>query len=553
MNRRLEKLSLATLAILFAMASCIKMPENKVDPKPEPPQPPVNTTAKNLAELKVSYFAVEPSINDGVHMPIIFIDKSDPTSTFNGVKEIRYYKADLSSVKATFTSNASKVEVSSVQQTSGVTSNNMSSPIKYRFYALDGNYREMEIKLTNPENSYSGLQLLVVNMNNNAPIISKDEWLPGNIKLDKQLSQYQNVKYDLNVKGRGNSTWSMPKKPFALQLKDKNSLLGMTKHKRWALLANYGDKTLLRNKVSFEIAKRTKLSWTPDSRFVELILNGEYMGNYLLVEQIRRDPNRVNVAETDDKAQGDAITGGYIIELDRYNKSEPGCIILNRSKLPALVKDPEIMNSQQKQYITDYLNNIETLLYKDVPDSLEYGQYIDINSFIDYWIVYELTGNRDIRLPGSCYMYKDINKKLCAGPVWDFDLTTFMGGDSFILANYDPQPGSPDYETYGHGGLWFGKLFKDPKFKAKAKARWAELYTGGVFNTIPQFIDQEANLIKKSADFNWKPSGIWNSNMGTGTTGRNHDEELPWVDAVAKMKDNFNKRLARVNYLVQNL
>lgn len=553
MNRRLEKLSLATFAILFAMASCIKMPENNVDPKPEPPQPPVNTTAKNLAELKVSYFAVEPSINDGVHMPIIFIDKSDPTSTFNGVKEIRYYKADLSSVKATFTSNASKVEVSSVQQTSGVTSNNMSSPIKYRFYALDGNYREMEIKLTNPENSYSGLQLLVVNMNNNAPIISKDEWLPGNIKLDKQLSQYQNVKYDLNVKGRGNSTWSMPKKPFALQLKDKNSLLGMTKHKRWALLANYGDKTLLRNKVSFEIAKRTKLSWTPDSRFVELILNGEYIGNYLLVEQIRRDPNRVNVAETDDKAQGDAITGGYIIELDRYNKSEPGCIILNRSKLPALVKDPEIMNSQQKQYITDYLNNIETLLYKDVPDSLEYGQYIDINSFIDYWIVYELTGNRDIRLPGSCYMYKDINKKLCAGPVWDFDLTTFMGGDSFILANYDPQPGSPDYETYGHGGLWFGKLFKDPKFKAKAKARWAELYTSGVFNTIPQFIDQEANLIKKSADFNWKPSGIWNSNMGTGTTGRNHDEELPWVDAVAKMKDNFNKRLARVNYLVQNL
>ena len=359
MNRRLEKLSLTTFAILFAMASCIKMPENKVDPKPEPPQPPVNTTAKNLAELKVSYFAVEPSINDGVHIPIIFIDKSDPTSTFNGVKEIRYYKADLSSVKATFTSNASKVEVSSVQQTSGVTSNNMSSPIKYRFYALDGNYREMEIKLTNPENSYSGLQLLVVNMNNNAPIISKDEWLPGNIKLDKQLSQYQNVKYDLNVKGRGNSTWSMPKKPFALQLKDKNSLLGMTKHKRWALLANYGDKTLLRNKVSFEIAKRTKLSWTPDSRFVELILNGEYMGNYLLVEQIRRDPNRVNVAETDDKAQGDAITGGYIIELDRYNKSEPGCIILNRSKLPALVKDPEIMNSQQKQYITDYLNNIE--------------------------------------------------------------------------------------------------------------------------------------------------------------------------------------------------
>lgn len=553
MNRRLEKLSLATFAILFAMASCIKMPENKVDPKPEPPQPPVNTTAKNLAELKVSYFAVEPSINDGVHMPIIFIDKSDPSSTFNGVKEIRYYKADLSSVKATFTSNASKVEVSSVQQTSGVTSNNMSSPIKYRFYALDGNYREMEIKLTNPENSYSGLQLLVVNMNNNAPIISKDEWLPGNIKLDKQLSQYQNVKYDLNVKGRGNSTWSMPKKPFALQLKDKNSLLGMTKHKRWALLANYGDKTLLRNKVSFEIAKRTKLSWTPDSRFVELILNGEYMGNYLLVEQIRRDPNRVNVAETDDKAQGDAITGGYIIELDRYNKSEPGCIILTRSKLPALVKDPEIMNSQQKQYITDYLNNIETLLYKDVPDSLEYGQYIDINSFIDYWIVYELTGNRDIRLPGSCYMYKDINKKLCAGPVWDFDLTTFMGGDSFILANYDPQPGSPDYETYGHGGLWFGKLFKDPKFKAKAKARWAELYTSGVFNTIPQFIDQEANIIKKSADFNWKPSGIWNSNMGTGTTGRNHDEELPWVDAVAKMKDNFNKRLARVNYLVQNL
>lgn len=257
MNLRLERLSLATFAILIAMTSCIKMQESKVDTKPEPeqPQPPVNTSAKNLAELKVTYFAIEPSINDGVHMPIVFIDKNDPTSTFNGVQEIRYYKADLSSVKSTFASNASKVEVMSVQQTSGVTSNNMSSPIKYRFYALDGNYREMEIKLTNPESSYSGLQLLVVNMDNNAPIISKDEWLAGNMKLDKQLSQYQNVKYDLNVKGRGNSTWSMPKKPYALKLKDKNSLLGMTKHKRWALLANYGDKTLCEIKYHLKLQK----------------------------------------------------------------------------------------------------------------------------------------------------------------------------------------------------------------------------------------------------------------------------------------------------------
>ena len=157
-----------------------------------------------------------------------------------------------------------------------------------------------------------------------APVTSKDEWIPD-ASMVIVTPGTLDILYrgTLSVKGRGNSTWNYPKKPYALKLDKKSEMLGMKKHKRWCLLANWMDRTLMRNAVAFEISRHTGLDWTPDGRFVEVILNGEHLGNYYLCEQIKVDKNRVDVAEPDPAD----VSGGYIFELDsnydEVNKFRP--------------------------------------------------------------------------------------------------------------------------------------------------------------------------------------------------------------------------------------
>lgn len=127
---------------------------------------------------------------------------------------------------------------------------------------------------------------MVINTPNGKPINSKEDWLKGASVVIYNISGEKETEVATAIKGRGNSTWGYPKKPYTLKLDSKTSVLGMPKHKRWALLANWMDRTLLRNDVSLELGRRSKaLGWTPDGRFVELILNGKHMGNYYVCEQ----------------------------------------------------------------------------------------------------------------------------------------------------------------------------------------------------------------------------------------------------------------------------
>ena len=262
------------------------------------------------------------------------------------------------------------------------------------------------------------------------------------------------------------------------------------------------------------------------------MLNGKYLGSYLLCEQIRVDKNRVNITEMEkNDTQGEALTGGYMLECDRYYDE------INKFRsayrdLPINVKEPDedVLGEKQKQYIMDYVNHVEELLYAKEDINPDYRNYIDIDSFIDWWIVVELTHNRDTRLPGSCYMYKDRGGKLCAGPLWDFDLTTFLDSNKFLLYDYEVSDLS---DPKGERSLWFKRLFQDPVFKARAKERWQSYKAG--FDGIATFIDEEAAILRPSADVNWS---IWKISKGS-----NGDGDLAWADAVARMRENYLKRL----------
>lgn len=541
----------------------------------------VKQSGKNYAnsseELIITKFGIVPSKNDNIFSEIEFIKQNGSEYVFSGEKEVRYYKTNLNALKASWSGNAVKVMVGEVLQSNGVTSNDFSNDVFYRFYAKDNSYKEYKVKLTNPDNYYSGLPVLSISTTDGSDITSKDEWKAGIFKFDPQGNPgIELLSGELEIKGRGNSTWNMPKKPYSLKLKDKNSgkFMGMNAHKRWTLLANYADKTGLRNRVAFEMGKHSKLAWTPDSRYVEVILNGKFLGNYLLTEQIKIDSKRVNIQAIDNtETNSEKITGGWLMEIDRYySLGETRYFRPDISQLPVIIKEPEDANTTQMEYIKSFFNNLEKLIYPSlptgtsyysataqsagVPDSTQFCQLLDIKTFIDYWIIQEVTGNGDSRLPGSVYMYKDVNGKLCAGPLWDFDQTTFIGNR--IWMHYDYVPNEYDYYTLNRRAIMYAQLFKDQKFKAKAKQRWGEMYNY-FLTDVTKFIDQEYEKIAKSLEINWidigenQDQGVWAlTDEEKINGGRNLDKNLRCVDAVARMKSLYIQRITWLNSQIAN-
>jgi hypothetical protein len=332
------------------------------------------------------------------------------------------------------------------------------------------------------------------------------------------------------IRGRGNSTWNMPKKPYALKLDEKAEILGMPKHKRWVLLANWMDRTLLRNRTSFQIAASTGLAWTPNGEFVEVILNGEHVGNYYLCEQIKVDKNRVNISELDEEAtSGEGITGGYLMELD-VNYDEVNKFMSQYGNFPYMFKDPDEVNAEQFAYMQDYVNRMEATLYDD--EQLQAGkftEFLDMDSFIDWWLVHELAQNGEPGHPKSTYMYKDKNGKLFAGPAWDFDWGTYR----METAN--------GYRL--KSSVYYPQLFKNAAFVARVKERWAMLKPA--FDKIPAFIESEARRIASSEKMNHK---LWPITMV-----ENKDEHLSFEEAVQRMRSAYETKLAWLDGAIKGM
>jgi len=325
----------------------------------------------------------------------------------------------------------------------------------------------------------------------------------------------------MQIKGRGNSTWYYEKKPYAVKLDSKKKVLGMSKHKRWCLLANYMDRSLIRNAVSFEIAKKCPgLDWTPSGEFVELVFNGVHRGNYYLCEQIKVDKNRVNIKELDTYAiDGEGITGGYIMELDTYY-DETYKFKSAIKNLPWMFKDPDLVNRYQLSYMEQYVNDMEESLYNDTKFAArEFYEYLDLESFVDWWFVNELSMNWEPNHPKSSFMHKDMNGVIKAGPVWDFDWGTFhtWNTSKFMINN----------------SLYYDRLFQDPSFVALVKSKWAKQKSK--FEEVYDYIDELKTTLSASDAIN---HCIWP--MSTTVNG---DESLTFDETVSRIEKAYRAKL----------
>lgn len=360
---------------------------------------------------------------------------------------------------------------------------------------------------------WSGLPVVFIETAGRKEIPSKwEDWLSGSKVTIYNPDWTVGYEGSTGVRGRGNSTWSYPKKPYALKLDSKAEILGMPKHKRWVLLANWMDRTLMRNSVSFELASRSGLAYTPRGEFVELYINGKHNGNYFLCEHIKIDENRVNIDELDD----DEVDGGYIMELDSYY-DEAFKFRSPARDLPYMFKDPDEVNQAQFEFMKNYVSGLEAALYDDERFAAgEYMDYIDLDSFADWWIVMELTGIWEPNHPKSTYMHKDKGGKLVMGPVWDFDWETYTPKTWFSISE----------------ALYYKRLFQDPRFVDKVKQRWS-MYKSE-YETLPEYIRLEAAKIRNSDRID--------SPMWPITQWVNGDENMSFDDAVDRMVKVYEDR-----------
>jgi hypothetical protein len=411
-------------------------------------------------------------------------------------------------------------------QESGKTSNDFSKPVAYTVFTEEG----YDLTYTVTVSHFTGLPVLIIQTESGKAVNTKTEWIDATLCIHGVGAFEDLPETTTKIRGRGNSTWMWPKKPFALKLDSKTSLLGMPKHKRWVLLANFMDRTLLRNRMALEMGRLTSLAWTPRNQFVEVILNGEHLGNYLLTEHIKVDKNRVNISDD-----------GYLMELDfHYDNpvqwmSQYGRCVSMQEGIPFSVKFPDDDDITEIQItrIKEHIDLVASTLYG--PDFLDaetgYKNYIDIRSFADYWIVFELCVNHELANPGSVYMHKDKESKLWAGPLWDFDWGTFS-------YNYSPQAQNGLFLT---NAIWYKRLFEDSDFRAQVKERWNVLKTH--FDLLPSFLEAEAKRLFLSAEFNfqlWDPSEDRHMNGGNIING---DENMTFTQAVERMKTLLTERI----------
>ena len=264
---------------------------------------------------------------------------------------------------------------------------------------------------------------------------------------------------------RGNASRNFPKKPWRIKFDKKQRMPGATaKAKKWTLINNYGDKTLMRNLLAFELSRRMAMPYTPYGTAVDVLMNGEYKGCYQLCDQVQVHKDRVDIEEmTPQDNSGDALTGGYLVEIDAYAYDED--VWFNSSMgNPVAIKSPDSdsITSQQTNYIMNHFNKMESL----------WSRYLDKNTFLRHFLVGELSGNTDTYW--SVFMYKHrLNDTIYTGPVWDFDLAFDNDNRTYPVCN------KSDY-IYRSGGSCAGNMrsFVDRVVinNAAARAQMVEIW-----------------------------------------------------------------------------
>jgi len=370
----------------------------------------------------------------------------------------------------------------------------------------------------------SNLPIIIINTNGQTivdePKITADMGIiyNGAGARNNITDPYNHYNGKIGIEIRGQSSQMFPMKSYGIELRDNTGnsqdkiLFGLPKESDWVLYAPYTDKTLMRNFLAYTMSREMG-HWAANCVFVEVVVNGDYKGIYVFMEKIKRGTGRVNIAKiaTTDIA-GDALTGGYIFSLDKQPDGwfssyvAPNSTNGNKRQFSYVYPKLENIVQQQKDYIKSYVDSFENALagsqFQDPAAGVR--RFADISSFIDYFIVNEVSRNVDgYRL--SAYFYKDRNSrnpKIIAGPVWDYDLAfrnaNYCDGDKSTGWAYQFNSICPG-DGAGLIPFWWNNFMKDTAFKSSLRCRWKQLRNTKLseahFNSL---IDSVFNLVNEA-------------------------------------------------------
>ena len=376
----------------------------------------------------------------------------------------------------------------------------------------------------------SGLPLVFVNNTDREPVVSKDAWLEG---TSYAIVYSDGTVFDApgKIKGRGNSTWNYDKKPYAVKFEKKQKPFGFPANKNWVLLAESCDPSLLRTAYMCAISKATGIEWTINYQYVNLFLNGEYMGVYVFTDKVEKSENRINIKKD-----------GFIIEDDNFYEKENLYFVTYKGLgRPYTFKYPDdekdiVRGDDNYLFIESFMNQLESslMVLPDNHDDIKYMDYLDVTSFAKYHVANEVFMNFD---PNRYYVLPSRQSKLKMMPLWDSEWS--MG--SWITSWHD-NPYPIEENTFWENMYFFKYLMKSPAFKEAVKAEWALFMTN-----VQQVKDEVENvrlMIAKAQVANFKK---WPS------TGRPMNYSVKsWQEEVERVNTFFDERVTWMDNRINN-
>lgn len=393
-----------------------------------------------------------------------------------------------------------------------------------------------ENRITDEAAEKTGLPSLYISTENLKRIISREDYVKGSYNINGQMGSCK-------IRGRGNSTWDMKKKPYLLKFDNPTPFLGMPQARKWVLMANGGDNTNLRNAYATYLAENVfrHFKWTPHYRFVNLFINGRYEGIYQVYEKIEASESRLNIPDPESNFH---LNGSVILVTDTRNK-KPVHFVSSRG-IQFSLYSPKELSGTMKTFLINRVNEFEALLFGDNFADPEngYRKYIDVDAFVDWYLINEFTKNRDARFKDSCYLYYDESDgKIDMGPIWDFDIS--CGNNS-----YEETSGFEGYWIRTEAA-WYRRLMEDPYFRKKVIDRWnsrqeALLKSFDDIYSLSRKIKSASELDDKAwrkiGHYQWPHAPGWSSR-------RTYDDEVDYfMGWIKSRRDWLNEDLKNNNY-----
>lgn len=342
---------------------------------------------------------------------------------------------------------------------------------------------------------------VVIDTAGGEPILDKETYVQAQLTMAATAEFPQALNLSTRIKGRGNSTWNLEKKPYRLKFDSKSKVLGMTADKDWALLANHTDKSMLRNAVALCLGRVMGMDYTPAAHHVELRLNNDHLGLYQLVEHIKVADHRVNIGAV--ATSPDDADAGFLLEIDaRLDETH---WFYGYMGMPYTVKS-EVLDPVQVDRIRAVVAAMEGALFGENYRDPEkgYAAHLDVEAMVDFYLINEYLRNNDA-FYSSTYVTRERGGKMKFGPLWDFDLAA---GNVKFNGN-EAATGWWLKEAKGSSLAYIRRLFTDPVFEQHVRARWQHLKQH--LPALQAYIRQSADTLEASQTRNFQRWDVLNT------------------------------------------